>query len=64
MCRADDGKTQMTRDELKGHNVTIRDFDGDHWLMLVPGVADKFNYELAEWIEGVVVPSCARLSKL
>ncbi|TCD64700.1 hypothetical protein EIP91_003774 [Steccherinum ochraceum] len=55
VCHPTYGKAEMTREELKNHNVTIREFDGDHWIMLSPDTADKINQELELWIENVVL---------
>ncbi|KAH8082845.1 epoxide hydrolase [Cristinia sonorae] len=57
VCSAAMGKAAMTRDELKNHNVTIKDFDGDHWLLLHPETGKEVNRELDTWIQNVVKPT-------
>ncbi|TCD69880.1 hypothetical protein EIP91_005957 [Steccherinum ochraceum] len=59
-CVAELGKKTMRQDGLKNHNITIRDFDGDHWLMLYPELAASVRRELLSWIEGVVGPSVTK----
>jgi len=55
VCVAAVGKAAMS--QLKDHNVTIKDFDGDHWLLEYPDTAEAVKHELLAWIENVVSPS-------
>ena len=48
------GKYVFTSEPYKEHNVTIRDFDGDHWIIF--SHADEINRELGLWLENVVAP--------
>ena len=50
---AEAGYQVFSSEPLKDHSVTIRDFDGDHWIIL--SHADEINKELKEWMEGVVM---------
>ena len=52
----------MKREELKNHNVTIRDFEGGHWLLLEPEVAVTLTQELDSWIQEVVVASIEKVA--
>ncbi|KAI0344606.1 epoxide hydrolase [Trametopsis cervina] len=54
ICLPQQGYDQFGSDDFKYHNVTIREFDGDHWIIL--SHADEINKELVHWIEEVVVP--------
>lgn len=53
ICRAGPGRQIMEGEEFKQHNVTIRDFDADHWLVF--SKADEVCKELESWIEGTVL---------
>lgn len=45
-------KKVFTAPQFKDHQITIRDFDADHWLIL--SHADEINRELDGWLQGVV----------
>ncbi|THH28593.1 hypothetical protein EUX98_g5603 [Antrodiella citrinella] len=55
VCLAAAGKAAMAS-RLPDHNVTIRDFDGDHWMLEYPAIAEEVNRELHVWLETVVTP--------
>ncbi|KAI0341819.1 alpha/beta-hydrolase [Trametopsis cervina] len=44
------GYETFAAEEFKQHNITIHDFNGDHWLIF--SCADSINKELLRWIEG------------
>ena len=48
-------KQAMAHQGLQHHNVTIREYDADHWIILNPEVAIKLREDLCEWIERTVV---------
>lgn len=37
---------------FQDHNVTIQEFDGDHWVMM--SQPDKINKALEAWVENTV----------
>lgn len=43
--------------QLPDHNVTIKDIDGDHWLLEYPATAEVVKQELHAWFEGTVKPT-------
>ncbi|KAJ3555945.1 hypothetical protein NM688_g2295 [Phlebia brevispora] len=53
MCVAADGRALFGSEKFKHHNVTIRDFEADHWLIF--SHAEDICRELESWIEGTVV---------
>ena len=53
ICIAEHGQNMFTSYDFQDHNVTIRDFDGDHWIIL--SHADEINKELKQWLEGTVL---------
>ena len=53
VCLASIGRRTMEGEEFKDHNVTIRDFDADHWLVF--SKAGEICQELENWIKGAVV---------
>ena len=54
------GKNLFTGEPFKNHNVTIQDYDADHWVIL--SHANKVNQHLEAWLDNVVIPVCkARL---
>ena len=54
ICRIETGRKIFEGDLFKDHQVTVREFDGDHWIML--SHADELNKELEEWLETSVIP--------
>lgn len=46
----------MSQESFKNHNVTIKEFDGDHWVILDPILSRSLNHELLAWLEGEVEP--------
>ncbi|KAL4245621.1 AB hydrolase superfamily protein [Abortiporus biennis] len=52
VCRSDMGTRLFASDMFKKHNVTIREFEADHWLIL--SVHKEVNRELEAWLENVV----------
>lgn len=54
LCLAEEGHQTMQIPQLKDHDVTIRDFDSDHWLIL--SKAEEVCLELESWIQGTVIP--------
>ncbi|KAI0341823.1 epoxide hydrolase [Trametopsis cervina] len=52
VCLPQIGYDQFAVEDFKGHDITIREFDGDHWIIL--SHADKINKELLSWIEETV----------
>ncbi|KAH8101073.1 epoxide hydrolase [Cristinia sonorae] len=57
ICHPDWGRTEMRGEAFKDHNVTIREFDGNHWILLDADTVGEVNRELGIWIENVVLPS-------
>ncbi|THH28957.1 hypothetical protein EUX98_g5229 [Antrodiella citrinella] len=55
VCIAAVGKAAMAK--LADHNVTIKDFDGGHWLLEYPETAEAIRTELHAWLETVVSPT-------
>ena len=53
VCLAQMGIQLLTSEPFQKHNVTIREFDGDHWIIL--SHAAEINEALLAWIEDVVV---------
>ncbi|TCD69879.1 hypothetical protein EIP91_005956 [Steccherinum ochraceum] len=51
VCVAKAGRMIMTGDGFKDHNVTIMDYDGDHWWPLYPGKAAEVSRAICVWIE-------------
>lgn len=51
ICTADTGKHVFKRKEFAKHDITVRDFDADHWLIL--STPDQINRELGCWLERV-----------
>ncbi|THH28932.1 hypothetical protein EUX98_g5256 [Antrodiella citrinella] len=49
------GKAAMAK--LPDHDVTIKDIDGDHWLLESPETAEVVKHELHAWFEGKVKPA-------
>ncbi|KAI0093336.1 Alpha/Beta hydrolase protein [Irpex rosettiformis] len=45
---------------FKNHSVTLREFDGDHWIIL--SCAEEINRELLRWIEESVVATSLKAS--
>lgn len=54
------GAPSMKQPSLKDHNVTIKEYDKDHWLILHPETAEAVKRDLNAWIEDVVKPSVAK----
>lgn len=54
ICIAEQAYERFAAEEFKNHNITIRDFDGDHWIIL--SHADEINKELKKWFEETVLP--------
>ncbi|KAI0348477.1 alpha/beta-hydrolase [Trametopsis cervina] len=52
VCTPQLGYDAFAVEEFKHHNVTIREFDGGHWIIF--SHADEINKELLSWIEGTV----------
>lgn len=52
ICLAPLQKRTFADPKFKDHQVTIRDFDADHWLIL--SHADEINKELDTWLESVI----------
>ncbi len=53
VCVPQQGYEIFSSQPFQNHSVTIREFDGDHWIIL--SCADEINKELLRWIEDVVV---------
>ena len=45
-------KSYVTGIKFKDHDVTIHDYDADHWLIL--SHADEISRELDSWLQGVI----------
>lgn len=41
---------------LTDHNVTVKEFDGGHWVLTYPETAKEVGHELHAWLETVVSP--------
>lgn len=54
ICIVEQGYEWFATDEFKEHDITIRNFDGDHWIIL--SHADEINRELKKWLEEKVLP--------
>ncbi|KAI0341820.1 alpha/beta-hydrolase [Trametopsis cervina] len=52
VCLSQVGYDEFAAEELKHHNITIREFDGGHWIVF--SHADEISKELLDWIEGTV----------
>ena len=55
LCLPQIGYDMMGDAGFKDHNVTIREFDADHWLIL--SKAEEVCEELEKWIEDTVTPA-------
>ncbi|THH30683.1 hypothetical protein EUX98_g3492 [Antrodiella citrinella] len=55
VCLPSVGRAAMAT--LPDHNVTIKDFDGDHWLLEYPATAEAVKHELHAWFESTVKPT-------
>ena len=53
VCVAETNRRAVQVEDFKEHNVTIRDFDTSHWLIL--SKADEVCRELESWIESAVI---------
>ena len=53
ICLSVMGQMAMKDESLKDHNVTIRDYDADHWLIWSKG--DEIAQDLENWIQNVVL---------
>ena len=47
ICRADFGREIMESPGFEDHDVTIREFDSDHWVLL--SHADELSRALEQW---------------
>lgn len=52
LCVAENGYTVFRSETFGEHDVTIREFDADHWIIL--SKADEVCREVESWIEGTV----------
>lgn len=52
ICTAAAGKHVFKRKEFANHDITVRDFDADHWLIL--SMPDQINRELGQWLERIL----------
>ena len=52
ICLAPMQKQVFIDPRFKDHQVTIKDFDADHWLIL--SHADEISRELDSWLQGVI----------
>ncbi|THH32678.1 hypothetical protein EUX98_g1521 [Antrodiella citrinella] len=55
ICQPQIGKFVFGLEQFKNHNITIKEFEGDHWLILSHG--EELARELDAWVEGIVVPT-------
>ncbi|THH32677.1 hypothetical protein EUX98_g1520 [Antrodiella citrinella] len=55
ICAPQIGKFMFGLEQFKNHNITIKDFEGDHWLILSHG--QEIARELDSWVSDVVVPT-------
>ncbi|KAL4244179.1 AB hydrolase superfamily protein [Abortiporus biennis] len=51
ICLPSIGVDLFESDAFKDHNVTVKEYDGDHWLIL--SHADQINRDLEAWITGL-----------
>ena len=58
LCMPQIGYDAMGDVGFKEHNVTIREFDSDHWLIM--SKAQEVSEELEKWIVDVVLPAIAK----
>lgn len=54
ICRIELVRMICEGDLLKEHEVTLHEFDSDHWIIM--SHADELNKALEEWLETSVVP--------
>ncbi|KAI0700883.1 Alpha/Beta hydrolase protein [Cytidiella melzeri] len=52
-CIAQHGYDLFRSKTFRNHNVTMHEFDGDHWIII--SCADEINQALLRWIEDVVM---------
>ena len=55
LCLPAIGYEAMRDSGFKEHNVTVKDFDSDHWLILTK--PEEVSEELDKWIQGTVFAS-------
>ncbi|TCD71072.1 hypothetical protein EIP91_000164 [Steccherinum ochraceum] len=55
ICTPTIGRLTYASDPLKDHNVTIKEYDGDHWFVMSHG--QEVARDLDAWISTVVVPT-------
>lgn len=56
ICTAPLGKAAMANKGLRNHSITVKEFDGDHWVLQNPDTAAAISHELDAWIQTVVAP--------
>ena len=54
ICLPSIGYETFAQKGFKGHSITTKEYDADHWLIL--SKADEIAHDLEAWIEGTVVP--------
>ena len=52
LLRAEIGYEALNESALKGHNITTREFDADHWVLY--SHVKEVCEELVDWVENVV----------
>ncbi|THH32650.1 hypothetical protein EUX98_g1519 [Antrodiella citrinella] len=55
ICTPKIGKMMFSLDPFKNHIITIKEYDGDHWLVISNG--EEIARELDTWVSDVVVPT-------
>lgn len=55
ICTPRIGRMSFASEPFKNHNITIKEFDGDHWFTKSHG--KEIARELDAWVSGVVVPA-------